>query len=53
MEKSVKTEKLFRFIEIKEKLEKGEILKKKKLIYKNVLDLNDKKNYRRDLFELK
>ena len=31
MEKSVKTEKLFRFIEIKEKLEKGEILKKKKL----------------------
>ena len=31
MKKSVKTEKLFRFIEIKEKLEKGEILKKKKL----------------------
>jgi len=29
MEKSAKTEKLFRFIEIKEKLEKGEILKKK------------------------
>ena len=31
MRKSEKTEKLFRFMEIKEKLEKGEILKKKKL----------------------
>ena len=29
MRKSEKTEKLFRFMEIKEKLEKGEILKKK------------------------
>lgn len=32
MRKSEKKEKLFRFMEIKEKLEKGEILKKKKII---------------------
>ena len=35
MKELEKTEKLFRFIEIKEKLEKGEILKKKKLSEKD------------------